>query len=124
MSLMLLIVGLFLASCQSSSIPVGSGSSHYELRRHLDHYDVWVNQDVNRTYKAVLAGLEDLNLTPTHKQVDTLSAIAEGNLATGDGYSIKLKSFGDTTTELALRIGTFGDKELTLRVFDAIRKHL
>jgi hypothetical protein len=122
---LLLIAGTWwLTGCQTSTIPVGSGSDRYELRRHLDHYDVLINHDIDHTYRAVLKGLDDLGLKPTRQEVDKLSGVAEGTLATGEAYSLKLTWHGDKMTEMAIRVGAFGDRALTLRLFDAVRHRL
>jgi len=98
---------------------VGTGVAWYKGK-----LEETVSASVPHVHRAVQAGLRDLNITITEDRHDTLTAEVRGELANGKKVSIDAKSVGTSTTKLTIRVGTFGDKDFSLRIRDAIKKHL
>ena len=98
---------------------VGTGVAWYKGK-----LEETVSASVPQVYRAVKAGLRDLNITVTEDQHDNLTAEVSGVLADGKKVSIDAKSVTTSTTKLSIRVGTFGDKDFSLRIRDAIKKHL
>jgi hypothetical protein len=98
---------------------VGTGVAWYKGK-----LEETVSASVPQVHRAVKAGLRDLNITITEDRHDTLTAEVRGELADGKNVSIDAKSIGTSTTKLTIRVGTFGDKDFSLRIRDAIKNHL
>lgn len=98
---------------------VGTGVAWYKGK-----LEETVSASVPHVHQAVKAGLRDLNIAITEDRHDTLTAEVRGELADGKKVSIDAKSVGSSTTKLTIRVGTFGDKDFSLRIRDAIKKHL
>lgn len=78
---------------------------------------------LDKAWKATLAGVQNLGYTITEKQKNAL----EGRLvARGPGdkkVQVKLTKKSDTVTELRIRVGTFGDENLSRQILDKIKSH-
>jgi hypothetical protein len=98
---------------------VGTGVAWYKGK-----LEETVSASVPHVHRAVKAGLRDLNITITEDRHDTLTSEVRGELADGKKVKIDAKSVGTSTTKLTIRVGTFGDKDFSLRIRDAIKKHL
>jgi hypothetical protein len=98
---------------------VGTGVAWYKGK-----LEETVSASVPHVHRAVKAGLRDLNITVMEDRHDTLTAEVRGELADGKKVKIDAKSVGSSTTKLTIRVGTFGDKDFSLRIRDAIKKHL
>ena len=98
---------------------VGTGVAWYKGK-----LEETVSASVPHVHRAVKEGLRDLNITITEDRHDNLTAEVRGELASGKNVSIDAKSVDSSTTKLTIRVGTFGDKDLSLRIRDAIKKHL
>jgi hypothetical protein len=49
--------------------------------------------------------------------------MADGFLADGTDYEVRLEALGDAVTRMRVRRGMLGDRERSLQLFRAIEKH-
>lgn len=117
----LILLYLINSGCAAVVVGAGVGTGVAWYKGKLEET---VSASVPRVHQAVKAGLRDLNITITEDRHDTLTAEVRGELADGKRVSIDAKSVGTSTTKLSIRVGTFGDKDFSLRIRDAIKKHL
>ena len=83
-----------------------------------------VDGTLDRSWTATQSAMKDLEMSVTDQQKDGLSArlIARG---VGDKkVTIRLKKVTGTTTEISIRVGTWGDEAKSRQVLDGIKKHL
>ncbi len=66
--------------------------------------------DVDTTYRAVLATLEESNVVVHLRQPGATQAKIHGTADDGKSVKVDLKSVGDKVTEVRLRVGTLGDR--------------
>ncbi len=83
-----------------------------------------VSAPVPSVRRAVNAGLKDLKINVTEDRGDNLTAEVRGILADGKKVWVDAESVNSTTTKLSIRVGYLGDKTFSLRIRDAIKKHL
>jgi hypothetical protein len=78
---------------------------------------------LDKAWNATLTAMSDLSYAVTEKQKTGL----EGKLtarAPGDRkIQLKLEKKSDTVTEIAIRVGTFGDESLSRQILDKIKSH-
>lgn len=70
------------------------------------------------------AAVKKLEFVETLHQKDALEAKLEARTASTKTVAFSLRRLTDTTTELRIRVGTFGDEALTHPIQDAVRKAL
>jgi hypothetical protein len=79
---------------------------------------------LNQTWDASLAAMQDLQFPVTSQAKDAL----EGNLtvrnAKNTTIKIRLKYLSNTSTEIHIRVGTFGDEPLSRIILNKINNHL
>ncbi len=79
---------------------------------------------VPSVHRATKAGLKDLNINITEDKSDSLTSKISGLLADGKKVWVDAESTGTSTTKLTIRVGILGDKAFSLRIRDAIKRHL
>jgi hypothetical protein len=92
----------------------------------------WVNGEVkttegsslNQTWDASLAAMKDLEFTVTEKSKDALSGYVTAQTADNKTIKINLKYITNTSTEIRIRVGTFGDESLSRIILGKINNHL
>ena len=79
---------------------------------------------LNKAWNATQKAMNNLGFTITSKEKDAFNSklIAKG--AANKIIKIKLKRKSDTLTEIRIRVGTFGDKSVSLKILEGIKKQL
>jgi hypothetical protein len=92
----------------------------------------WVNGEIKvteaasltRTWEASLAAMDDLQYPVTSKAKDALEGNVEARNAKDTSIKIRVKYISNTSTELRIRVGTFGDEALSRIILNKIHEHL
>jgi hypothetical protein len=79
---------------------------------------------LDRTWDATLAAAQDLSLPITSQSKDSAHAHLVCNTSNNKKVDVDLTKISDTSTEVSIRVGTFGDEAMSRTVMDAIRKRL
>jgi len=79
---------------------------------------------LNQTWDASLAAMKDLQFTVTDKSKDALSGYLTAQTADNKTIKINLKYISNTSTEIRIRVGTFGDESLSRIILNKINSHL
>lgn len=104
----------------AAAAAVGAGAYYYvkgDLKRNYD-------APMDKTWDATLKALEALQIKVESKQNDALTGVINGKLADGKSYTVNVKRLGENLTEVAIRIGTFGDRERAEAIHDKILSNL
>jgi uncharacterized lipoprotein len=78
----------------------------------------------NRTWEASLAALKDLGITVYNTEKDATEGNIEATKADGTKVKINLKPAGVDTTSVKIRVGIFGDEEVSRTISNQISKRL
>lgn len=78
---------------------------------------------LDRAYQATQQAMKDLEFTITSKQKDAFYGEVLARRATGKKVTVKLEKQTGTTTEITIRVGTFGDESLSQEIHKTIKKH-
>jgi hypothetical protein len=98
----------------------GAGSVAYvkgELKTKLNH-------STTRTYQATLKALNELKLPILERQDDAIAAIIKSRFADEKNITVKIKAVTETTCEIGIRVGEFGDQTRSQKILDTIKKYL
>jgi hypothetical protein len=79
---------------------------------------------LNRTWNATLEAMKDLEFPVTSQTKDALEANLTARNASNANISIKLKNLSNTSTEIRIRVGTFGDEALSRTILNEINSRL
>jgi hypothetical protein len=76
---------------------------------------------LNRAWKATQMAMRDLEFSITDKGKDAFDAELRASGAGGKKIRVALKKISDTRTEIRIRVGTFGDESLSLKILERIK---
>jgi hypothetical protein len=80
---------------------------------------------VEETHQATLKAMQDLNLVVLGENRDgTGWELRSRRPADAVEVKIRLRRTGETLTEVGVRVGTLGDKDYSVKVHEAIERHL
>lgn len=104
----------------TAAAAIGAGTYAYikgDLKR---TYDI----DIEKAYTAAVKSVDQLKLTAESKTHDAFNGIIKGKMADGTGFEINLKRLAENSTEIGVRIGTFGDRTKSEAIHDKILSNL
>ena len=104
----------------AAAAAVGTGAYFYvkgDLKRNYE-------ASMDKTWQAAVSAVEVLKLTPESKKNDAFGGVIEGKMADGKSFSINVKRLGENSTEVGVRIGTFGDRVKSEAIHDKILSKL
>ncbi len=78
---------------------------------------------LDKAYIASLAAMKDLEFPITSKSKDALQAEVLARNSADKKIQVKLKLVSDGTTEIRIRVGTFGDENLSRLILNKIKSH-
>lgn len=83
-----------------------------------------VDGTLDRSWSALQSGLKDLQMPVTDQQKDGLSGKLTARAVGDKKVVLRLKKVTGTTTEIGIRVGTWGDEAKSRQILDQIKKHL
>jgi len=79
---------------------------------------------LSQTWDASLAAMQDLQFPVTSQVKDALEGNLTARNAKNTEIKIQLKYISNTSTEVHIRVGTFGDESLSRVILGKIKDHL
>ena len=104
----------------AAAAAVGAGAYYYvkgDLKRTYE-------APMDKTWEATIKAVEELKLTVESQKHDGLSGVIKGKTADDKSFEINLKRLTENSTEVGVRIGTFGDRTNSEAIHDKIQSHL
>jgi hypothetical protein len=104
----------------AAAAAVGTGAYFYvkgDLKRNYE-------ASIDKTWQAAVKSVEDLGLSTESKENDAFSGVIKGKMADGKSFSVSVKRLGENLTEVGIRVGTFGDREISEAIHDKILSNL
>ncbi len=118
------LIVLFFFTTGCAAILVGAAAGGAGFIWFEGKLEETVRATVPHTHKAIKAGLNDLKIHILEDKGDELTAEVNGVLADGTKVWIDAESTGKSVTRLTIRVGYLGDRTMSLRIRDSIKKHL
>jgi hypothetical protein len=78
---------------------------------------------LDTAYNATLAAMKDLQYAVVSKPKDAMTATITVRNAKDEKIVITLNKQSATITEIHIRVGTFGDEQLSRQILDKIKSH-
>lgn len=82
------------------------------------------NATLDRAWRATQAAMNDLEFTVTSQARDALAGRLIARTALDKKIEIHLAKTGEKLTEIRIRVGTFGDEDLSRVIHDKIKQRL
>jgi hypothetical protein len=79
---------------------------------------------LDKTWNATLVSMKELSFTIIKQGKDGIAGELTARTAANKDVHIYLKKLSDTATEISIRVGTFGDEELSRTILMKIKSHL
>ncbi len=79
--------------------------------------------DYDRVYDATLAAMNDLQFSVVSKQKDAITAVVTARTGTDKKVIVTLNKQSATATEIRIRVGTVGDKDVSQQILAKIKSH-
>ena len=79
---------------------------------------------LDQVWTATLGAMDELKYAVTTQEKDAVSAHLVARTAQDKRIDVHLKAISDDSTEIRIRVGTFGDEALSLLILDKIKKKL
>ena len=79
---------------------------------------------MDKAWAATLQAVEELKLKIESKEHDAFSGSIKGKMADDTSFAINLKRLAETSTEIGVRIGAFGDKQKSEAIHSKILSKL
>jgi hypothetical protein len=121
MMIVMVCVGL-LVGCKSAVVtPEGTQATYSKAEGVLR---ATLEGSVPDVVNATNATMEDLELTGVESTVDKLKGKITARMAVGTKVTINLEAVDFDTTSVKIRVGTFGDRSISMQIFRSIEKQL
>jgi hypothetical protein len=104
----------------AAGVAAGAGTVAY-IKGELKATEAY---NVPTVWKATEKAVDELQLVVTDKYSDATAGKLEAMTADNKKVRISLNRQGDNITEITIRVGTFGDEELSRFILSKIQKHL
>ena len=76
-----------------------------------------------KVWDAAVATFDDLKMTPNTQEKDYFGGVLKGRLYDGTEVVIKLNRQGENSTEVGVRVGLFGNREISETIHTKIAEH-
>jgi len=83
-----------------------------------------VDGALDKTWSATLGALKDLQMPVTDQQKDGLSGKLTARAMGDKKVTVRLKKVTGTTTQIGIRVGTWGDEVRSRQILDQIKTRL
>ncbi len=77
----------------------------------------------DRAWSATLKAMDDLQFKVTKQQKDALEGLLVARRADDTPVTVRVRKQGEKTTEIRIRVGTFGNETLSRTIHDKIKSH-
>ncbi|MGD9691225.1 MAG: DUF3568 family protein [Phycisphaerales bacterium] len=117
----LALTTLPLAGCLAVAAAAGAGVGVAYVNGAVE---TTLDANLERASKATERALDDLKITLISGQESGVDAHYKARTADDTSVTIKLQAETDKTSSISIRVGTFGDKNLSLQILDKIKSKL
>ena len=111
---------VFSTGCVVVAAGAGAGAVAY-VRGDLDST---VNADYEKVVVAAREAVEELEFAKVSDNKDALKAVLVSRTAQDKKVEITLQSAGKKITNVKIRVGVFGDEQLSIAILDKIKSNL
>jgi hypothetical protein len=109
------------SGCLLAAVGAGAAGTVAYVKGELE---ATLNAGIDQSYAAALNALDQLQLMPTQKLKDSLSAEIIARTSDDTKITVKLARVDDKITKLTIRVGVFGDQAQSTTIYEHIKQNL
>lgn len=118
---LLSLAALFSVSCVAVAVGAAAGGTVAYVRGDLQ---VTYDASIDDVQNAAVAAVKELGFSLISDRGDRTGGEVVARTSEDRRIQITIKPAGDNLTEARIRVGTFGDQDLSLRINEAMRRRL
>jgi len=118
------LTGCLAAVAIGGGAAVGAGTSGYIIAYLKGELKLTVGYSFSGVWAATVKTVEELDFIVINKVSDAISGQYECVTADNKKIHINVKRIGDNITEIAIRVGTFGDETLSRYILNKIQSNI
>ena len=120
LTVLFLGTGLFISGCMVAAVGAGAGTAAYVMGK-MQGTEA---KDIDTVYNAAEKAAEQLKLNVTERTHDKMSGEIIARDSQDKKITIKLKAASENVTDIAIRVGFFGDETKSQLIYEKIRENL
>ncbi|MBI2518594.1 MAG: DUF3568 family protein [Opitutae bacterium] len=121
LSLALALLALpVLSGCIIAAAGAGAGTMAY-VRGELD---TTLGNNYNKVVDATRTALKELEFARVSENKDALKAVFVSRTALDKKVEVTVEKVGDKSTKVQIRVGLFGDEQMSVSILDKIKSNL
>ena len=121
LNLVLLSLALIVQGCVAAAVGLGAAGTIAYIQGDMESVET---KNIEVVYSAALEAVDQLQLSLISNSQDGLTATVIARDAEDKKITIKMKSEGEQTTKLSIRVGTFGDETKSQQIYQKIYNNL
>ena len=121
LALLLCCAAVACQGCVAAAVGVGAAGTMAYMKGDFKAVEA---EHIDTVFAAAKNAVEDLDLTFNEERKDALTATIIAHDVQNDRVSIRLKRTTDKTTQIAIRVGTFGSQTKAQVIYQKIRENL
>ena len=114
-------IAIGVSGCLLVAVGAGAAGTVAYVKGDLE---VTLDAGMDRSYAAALKALDQLQIVPTQKLKDSLTAEVIARTSDDTKITIKLTRVDDKITKMAIRVGVFGDQAQSTAIYERIKQNL
>lgn len=123
--LLLLVLAIQISGCAEAVLvgvgaASGAGAVLWAKGKMAEELDV----SFSKAHRATLAALKDLELPINKDEKKGLKATIESKFPEGKHVWISVRAVTESSSKVSVRVGVFGDKARSQKIFEAIHQHV
>ncbi len=122
--LLLCWLALALTGCTAALVGAGAGMGVGTYSYLKGELDVTYPVAYEKVVAATEASVRDLGFTLEKEEKDSLRCRIQAKMADGTGVKLKVDSVSPQITRLRIKVGWFGDKDVSIQIMRAIEKRM
>lgn len=121
---LLLFAGIFTMILSGCAAVIGVGAGAGTVAYIRGELKATKDVGIDRIWGASRQAMRDLEFPINNTKKDASSAVLESETADERSITIRLKRVSERTTQIGIRVGWFGDEELSRLILDKIEQNL
>lgn len=117
-------IAVFFSGCVAAAVGVGAGAGAGTYAYVKGEMKSVEQATLEKTWSAVEKTVKEMGFIVESQSHDALAGTIEARGAGNKKITIKVVLVTDKTTEVRIRIGTFGDEKFSYQILDRIRKNM
>ena len=83
-----------------------------------------ISEPIERVHRAAKSAVRDLKVVIERDEVTSQTGTVDGTMPDGRRVVVETKALAPKETQIRIRVGLWGDQDVSLRIYEQMKKHL